>query len=304
MKISSRQWLPVITLPIFLFISSHSIAVPVSLNSDAEGGDSTFSGELLDSSCSDTGVVMFHGRGSTPTGPVVNELSNSLNRAGYRTLSIENPVPLNQQVDFNSYVNDANTDNYVFPEAYARMRTAIHYLESLGAKKIVVAGFSLGSRLSTAHVARGQRNELPIIGLIGVGMYANSIDPLNTSFTLDEVSVPVLDVYGDADTNAVNTALSRQAAYNIGSGSSHTQTVIPCINGTNCHQLEGNKGDDSQKLEIVVNSWMQAFAPASVIGSCNEEVTDNTANASGSLGLVFIGFLILSAAIKFNKRAK
>ena len=304
MKISNWQCLPVITLPIFLFISSYSIAVPISLNSVAEGGDSVFSGELKDSSCSDTGVIMFHGRGSLPTGPVVNELSNSLNRAGYRTLSIENPLPLNQQVGFSSYVNDVNTDNYVFPESYARMRTAINYLESLGTKKIVVAGFSLGSRLSAAHVARGQTNELPVIGLIGVGMYANSIDPLNTSLTLDEISVPVLDVYGDVDTNAANTATSRQAAYNTGSGLSYTQNVITCISGANCHQLEGNKGDDSQELEIVVNAWMQSFAPVSVMQSCNEVTTENTSNASGSIGLIFLGFLVIIAAIKFNKKEK
>lgn len=302
MKFGNWQCLPVMTLFLLLFMSRYSFAVPISLNSSAEGGNGVFSGELLDSSCSDTGVVIFHGRGSLPTGPVVTELSQSLNRAGYRTLSIENPKPLNQQIDFNSYVNDINTDNYVFPESYARMRSAINYLKSLGAKKIVVAGFSLGARLTTAHVARGQIDELPIIGLIAISMYANSIDPLNTSLTLDEVGVPVLDLYGDADANAVTTASSRRAAYNTGTGLSYTQSVITCINGTNCHQLEGNKGDDSQQFEIAVNSWVQSFAPVSVMSSCNEIITDNMVNTSGSLSLVFIGIFIIIVALRFNKK--
>ena len=304
MKLNYWRCLPVITLPFLLIISATSFAVPINLNSTSEGGNSAFSGELMASSCSDTGVVMFHGRGSSPSGPIVMELSSSLNRAGYTTLSIDNPLPLNQQVDFNSYVNDINTDNYVFPESYARMRSAINYLQSLGVKKIVVAGFSLGSRLSTAHVARGQIDELPVIGLIGIGMYGTSIDPLNISFTLDEVSVPVLDLYGDVDTNAVNTASARLAAYNTGTGLSYTQSVITCINGLNCHQLEGNKGDDSKQFEIAINSWMQSFAPASVITDCEQTLANVKKSDSGSLSLSFIGFLIIIIALRFNKKIK
>jgi len=303
MKLNYGRCLSIITLPFLLIISTTLFAISINLNSTSEGGNSAFSGELMDSSCSDTGVVMFHGRGSSPTGPIVMELSSSLNRAGYTTLSIDNPLPLNQQVDFNSYVYDINTDNYVFPESYARMRSAINYLQSLGVKKIVIAGFSLGSRLSTAHVARGQIDELPVIGLIGIGMYGTSIDPLNISFTLDEVNIPVLDLYGDADTNAVNTASSRLAAYNTGTGVSYIQSIIACINGLNCHQLEGNKGDDSKKFEIAINSWMQSFAPASVITSCDQTVTETTNRVSGgSLSLVFIGLLIIITALRLHKK--
>lgn len=256
-----------------LFTSQLTLAETISLNSSDEGGDSSYSGELLETSCAEVGVVMYHGRGSTPTGPVVEELRNSLNRAGYTTLSIENPLPLNGQTDFPSYENDVLTDNYVFPEAYARMRTAINYLQTRGVKQVVVAGFSLGSRLATAHVARGQVDELSVLGLIGVGMYGNSIDPLNVAETLDEVSVPVLDIYGDADTYAVDTAAARLAAYNSGTGQDYTQTALPCIAGLNCHQLDGLKGDDSMPLEVNVNAWMQAVAPASIGPGCTVAVT-------------------------------
>jgi len=36
----------------------------------------------------------------------------------------------------------------VFSEAYVHMRTAIIQLQALGVEEVVVAGFSLGSRLS------------------------------------------------------------------------------------------------------------------------------------------------------------
>lgn len=255
-------------LTVLLVVTLPAQAVTVSLNSSSEGGSSVFAGELLETSCAKTGVVLFHGRGSTPTGPVVEELRASLYRAGYTTLSIDNPIPLNGLTDFPSYVNDIGTDNYVFPEAYARIRTAINYLQTLGVEDVVVAGFSLGSRLATAHAARGQIDELPILGLIGVGMYGNSIDPLNVSETLDEVSIPVVDIYGDADTDAASTAAARLAAYNSGAGLDYTQTELVCIVGLNCHQLEGLKGDDTMPLEVTVNAWMQAVAPASIMPDC------------------------------------
>lgn len=300
MKIS-----PFITLQILLALILPVHATTITLDSTAESGNSSFSAELLTTSCAKVGIVMFHGRGSTPTGPVVTEISDSLNRAGYTTLSIANPLPLNQQTDFNSYIDDVNANNYVFPEAYARMRTAINHLESQGVEQVVVAGFSLGSRLATAHVARGQIDELPIIGLVGVGMYGTSIEPLNISTTIDEVSVPVLDVYGDTDTNAVNTAVTRQNAYNAGTGTNYTQSSLVCISGLNCHQLEGIKGDDSKLFEIELIAWMQSFAPASVISGCTPVTTTNSPSETGSSGsfeLFFIGMLLVALALRIRNK--
>ena len=188
------------------------------------------------------------------------------------------------------------------------MRTAINHLQSVGIEQVVVAGFSLGARLTTAHVARGQIDELPIIGLIGIGMYATSIDPLNISETLDEVNIPVLDIYGSTDTNAVNTALSRLNAYNSASGLSYTQTPLTCINGLNCHQLEGLKGDDSKMFEVEINAWMQTFAPATVHSGCTVETTSSSssqnASGGGSLSLLFIGLLFLALAFYAHYRKK
>ena len=300
MKIS-----PFITLQILLALILPVHATTITLDSTAESGNSSFSAELLTTSCAKVGIVMFHGRGSTPTGPVVTEISDSLNRAGYTTLSIANPLPLNQQTDFNSYIDDVNANNYVFPEAYARMRTAINHLESQGVEQVVVAGFSLGSRLATAHVARGQIDELPIIGLVGVGMYGTSIEPLNISTTIDEVSVPVLDVYGDTDTNAVNTAVTRQNAYNAGTGTNYTQSSLVCISGLNCHQLEGIKGDDSKLFEIELIAWMQSFAPASLISGCTPVTTTNSPSETGSSGsfeLFFIGMLLVALALRIRNK--
>jgi len=292
-----RYSLRLATTGLLLALSLNAQGVTVALDSSAEGGAGAFGGELLEASCAAIGVVMYHGRGASPTGPVVEELRQALNRAGYTTLSIDNPIPLNGMTDFASYVNDLGGDNYVFPEAYARMRAAIDELASRGVQQVVVVGFSLGSRLATAHVARGQLDELPIIGLIGVGMYGNSIDPLNISNTLDEVSVPVLDVYGDLDSTAASTAAARASAYGSGSGTDYTQTMLSCSVGVNCHQLEGLKGDDSQPLEIQVNAWMQAFAPVTLVSGCSVTSATPSGDSGGATNLYFMLLLAVLAPL-------
>jgi pimeloyl-ACP methyl ester carboxylesterase len=204
---------------------------------------------------------------------VVRQLRYSLNNSGYTTLSIENPTPADANgngiaTDFSDYVADVQGANTVFPEMHARVQASIDHFESLGVEQVVIAGFSLGSRFATEYVARGQQaGDLPVAGLLGVGMYGTSIDPLNISLTLDELSVPVLDIFGDVDFNAVNTAAARRAAYG-GNAADYTQVVLDCpdnIVGRDCHALRGGlKGADDRPLETTVRNWMRQVAPLSV----------------------------------------
>jgi len=278
-------------------------AMELQLSSIAEGGGTeAFTGLLLEGSGNpDVGVVLMHGRQSQPDGPVVRQLRQALNSAGYTTLSIDNPhagvdsPPANGNYrDFADYVADVNSVTpYAFPEAYARVRTAINYLQNLGVEKVVVLGFSMGSRFMAAHVAHGQEDELPIVGFIGIGMYANSVGELNHANTLANVSSPVLDLYGDGDTNANNTALARAAAYNNGDGLDYAMERLECASGTTaneCHQLNGAKstnGESCQPLESTVISWMIETVPLADSqgrGVCEFDDVGNTGggNTSGS----------------------
>ncbi len=240
-------------------------------------GSGVFGGELLQGAGSPkVGVILLHGRGLTPNSAVTRQLRNSLNHDGYSTLAIENPVPADYNgnginTDFFDYLGDIGSTgaNYVFPETYARIRASSAYLQSLGVNQIVLSGFSLGSRLAAAHIARGQQaGDLPIVGLLNVGMYGNSIDPYNVVYTLDEITIPVLDIYGDEDVNAVTTAAARVAAY-AGASGDYLQVALDCpaISSTysvnDCHKLRGNnlKGADDRPLENTARNWMQSVAP-------------------------------------------
>lgn len=288
-------------------------AAEITLNSANQGGDSFFIGQLLEGPGTPrVGVVLLHGRCGHPQGPVVEELRNSLNRAGYSTLSIETPLPKNASCLFSDYVADVQGLNYVFPELYARVRESINHLEGLGVQEVVLMGFSLGSRFAAAHVARGQLTELPILGLMGVGMYATSnVDPLDLSLTLDEVPIPVLDIYGDADTLAEQTKTSRTAAYLAGSGLSYIQVILPCsanLTTNQCHSLDGLKGSDTMPLEIVTNTWMNCNAPLDGIPDCQAisvpgpgiDTSANSGGGSGSLGV--LALLVLGILLQLRRR--
>lgn len=261
----TRQFIQHIFLLLIIVASSVSGAASITLSSIAEGGNtSSFNGLMLEGvSSPNVGVVLLHGRTGNADSVVVSELRQSINSIGYTTLSIDEPVPA-AGTDFIDYVNDVNGANAVFPELYARVRTAINELESRGIDEVVLLGFSLGGRMASAHVARGQIDELPVTGMIGIGMYANSIDPLNVGLTLDEVSVPVLDIFGDNDLTAINTAAARLSAYNSGSGVSYTQIMVECIDSTiDCvpHNFEGYRGVGNPVLETQVNNWLVSNAP-------------------------------------------
>lgn len=284
------------------------------------GSTETFDACLLAGAGTPTvGVVLMHGRTSSPDGPVVNELRTSLQTAGYTTLSIENPAadPVTDDRRFSpGYTTDVAGANYAFPEAYARVKAAINHLQGLGVTQVVVMGFSMGSRFSAATVARISSPSIPIIGLVGVGMYnsggGNGIDPLDPDFTLDEVSVPVLDIYGDADTNAVTDSTGRASAYNLGSGTSYTQVELDCAGGltTNeCHKLMGLKGSDTDPLEMTVNGWMACKAPL-ITADCSNMpagtsvggLGGGSSGGGGSMGMLLLVILTLFTLASLQRR--
>ncbi|HEC19107.1 MAG TPA: DUF3530 family protein [Gammaproteobacteria bacterium] len=266
----------------FVVMASHTLnpgCANVVLDPSGLGGSTeTFDGCLLVGAGSPSvGVILMHGRTSSPDGPVVNELRNSLNAAGYTTLSIENPSsdPTDDTArEFADYLADAQSASpYAFPEAYARVQAAINHLQGLGVSQVVLAGFSMGSRFATAAAARIASPSLPIIGLIGVGMYNTSgVDPLDHDSTLKETGMPVLDIFGDDDTDAESGRLGRVSSYSISGGSSYTQVMMDCAAGlstNDCHKLVGYKGGNDQPLETVVNDWMACNAPLGVADCSN-----------------------------------
>ncbi len=294
----SKCFVSILFIPTFILFTSSLQAVQIQFDSAAEGGAGAFSGLLLEGSGNpDVGIILMHGRTSTPDGPVVRQLRNALNSAGYTTLSIDNPysaVDANMNGnfrDFNDYVSDVNGVNFAFPESYARIRTAINHLQSLSIDKVVLVGFSMGSRFTSAHFANGQRpGNLTLSGYIGIGMYATSIGPLNHTNNMPAITVPVLDIYGDDDTNAVNTASARSTAY---AGTSYTTSVLDCdsdLMTNDCHKLlrlKSTNGEICKELEFSAINWITSTVPLSTsqgLGICENVTAPVSAPATNSDG--------------------
>ncbi len=249
------------------------IDVALVLDSTAFGGGGTFNGILREGAGSPSvGVILLHGRGQNPDGNVVGPLRLSLNDLGYTTLSIALPVPADSNgnlvtTDFADYVADVQGVNYAFPELYARVHAAEAELQSHGVDRAVLIGFSLGSRMGAAFMARGGPGVLPILGYAGVGLYANSIDPLDGGKTLDEIAVPVLDIYGSLDAPAVSGAAEKLAAYASGLGSSFTQIVVPQVGPlpeNDAHQFDNVAQPEAKvnqaQMKTDVALWMERVA--------------------------------------------
>jgi len=191
-------------------------------------------------------VIFYHGRGSSPTGNVVNQLRNSLNADGYTTLSLSDPIPTTGSTAFSSYESE---EAYINDQVFARLDAALADLAGQGIQHVVLSGFSLGSRFMTAAAAAWQQGifnpgvNIDLLGLVGVGMDTNIVNssptasnPTNLSDfnVLDTMSnlgfinsLPVLDVYGNNDVQASSNAGNRSAAFG-GDPSLYMQTQLEC----------------------------------------------------------------------------
>lgn len=284
---------------------------------------SSFNGLLRDEG-SEVGVILMHGRNTAfdgspmvhhPNAVVVKQLRTQLSGLGYSTLSIETPdLPLaadrngNNRADFFEY---AANEDALTADVFGRINAAIDELAARSVNRIVLAGFSMGSRYATAATAAAQLgllgNSRDIVGLIGAGMVSSlagstpttgapaSVADINGYDTLGNlrfVDLPVLDVYGDLDSNAATTAAARRAAY-AGTLAGYTQLSLTCPDFTRqpyyfkrngavtlantytenrCHQLRngytydagagtfsfdaGLVGNPDRPLELGVTNWM------------------------------------------------
>jgi dienelactone hydrolase len=227
----------------------------LTLDSKAHGGKDSFKGLLLPGlGRPATGVVLLHGRGGNPDGAAVGFLRKSLNRAGYWTLSLANPIPKAGD-EFANYVADLSGDNYVFPEACARVRAGLAALKARGVQSAVLAGFSMGGRMQVAFLAEsGGRASLPVKGLIALSIGVNGAGPLNTVNTLGLVPVPVIDVCGEADTDFAGSQKKRRDAYGAGAGKAFTAYIAK---GNIPHNLAGAEAE----VEREVLAWLAKVAP-------------------------------------------
>lgn len=128
-------------------------------------------------------VLLVHGIGVHPDFGIIGTLRVSLADAGYTTLAIQMPV---QKADGTS------KDYYpeVFPDAVARIRAAARWLRDRNAGRIVLLSHSMGSWMSNVYFE--ETPDPPFAAWICMGLTGGY-------GKMDNVKVPVLDLYGEKD---------------------------------------------------------------------------------------------------------
>lgn len=154
-----------------------------------------FLGIYTPNSKAQAGIVIIHGLGVHPDWGLNNPLRSQLAEQGYATLSVQMPV----------LAAELRGDHYppLFPEAAARIVTALKYLRSKGHHKIAVVSHSFGARMTDYLL--NQADAPAIDAWVAIGMIGEY-----TSRTA--LKMPVLDIYGSNDFPDVLELAGKRAA--------------------------------------------------------------------------------------------
>ena len=159
-------------------------------------GDRDFMSIYTEAESSNKAAIIIHGRGFHPDWvDTVQPLRVGLVEHGWNTLSIQMPV-LAKDAKYYDYVP-------IFDEAIPRIQAAIDYLRSAGNQQIAIVAHSCGVHMSMHYLKKQGDKEL--VAYVGIGMGATDYQqPMREPFPLDDLSVPVLDIYGADDYPAVH----------------------------------------------------------------------------------------------------
>jgi hypothetical protein len=186
-------------------------------------------------------AIILHGRGMHPDwADVVSPLRTGLPASGWHTLSLQMPV-LGKEAKYNDYVP-------LFPESVPRIQAAIQYLRDAGVSHIVLVAHSCGAHMAMHWVAR--KGDKDIQAFVGIGLGATDYkQPMQESYPLEKMHVPVLDIYGSAEfPQVLGMAPERAAAIRKAGNPQSQQVVIP---GADHYFHEHNK-----ELVEAVGEWM------------------------------------------------
>jgi len=141
-------------------------------------------------------VIILHGRGYHPDwADVANPLRVGLAERGWNTLSLQMPV-LEKGSSYFDYVP-------LFDESLPRINSGIAYLREQNDLPIILIAHSCGAHMAMEWVRK--YGDKDIAAYVGIGMGATDYgQPMLESFPLNEMAVPVLDVYGAEEYPAVH----------------------------------------------------------------------------------------------------
>ncbi len=194
-------------------------------------------------------VIILHGRGFHPNWQdTIHPLRVGLTGFGWNTLAIQMPV-LEKKAKYYDYVP-------LFPEAFPRIESAIKYAREQGNKKIVLIAHSCGAHMAMAWVSANKNMNKKIDAYVGIGMGATDYkQPMLEVFPLDQLKMPVLDVYAENDYPAVKSmAESRKLLIDLAENKKSKQIIIK---GAGHYYVDKGEG-----LTQAIGQWLETLLPA------------------------------------------
>ena len=184
-------------------------------------------------------VIVMHGTGIHPDWQqVVQPLRVGLTEHNWNTLSIQMPVLAND-VEYQDYAP-------LYDEVAPRIDAAIKYLQGQGSKDIVLIGHSQGSAMTAYYLSTSKQK---VKGFVAIGMAAFADDPrMNSIKSLEKITVPVLDLYGDEDLEEILASVKSRAAAAKKAGNKNYSQI----------KIQGNHFFDGQEEVLVetVAEWL------------------------------------------------
>ena len=189
------------------------------------------------------GVVILHGRGAHPDWvDVVQPLRSELPEFGWETLSLQMPVA----------ASDAGDGAYraLVPEAFPRIGAGVKYFNDRGIENILLLGHSLGARMALDYMAVQNPDEVKALILVGLSVHQEENGAALSS--MEKLAIPVLDIYGSRDLDAVRlTVRERAGAARRGGNQAYRQIEIQGAD----HFFNGL----SDTLVARVRAWIDRF---------------------------------------------
>lgn len=189
-------------------------------------------------------VILLHGMGANPDWTdVIQPLRSELPDHGWETLSLQLPVAS----------ADAPAKEYLalIPEAGPRIDAAVDFLKQGGVSDMVLIGHSLGARMGAEYLAQRPPPEIRAFVAIGLSARKDQTES-GTLGRLSGIRIPILDIYGSRDLDAVRkSAPARAAAVRKSGNPDYRQTEIAGAN----HFFQGLE----DTLVTRVNAWINKF---------------------------------------------
>ena len=175
-------------------------------------------------------AIIMHGRGMHPDWKdVTKPLRISLPEHGWHSLAIQMPV-LEKSARYFDYTE-------TFNEAGYRIESAIEFLKEQGINNIILIAHSCSVHMSMNWLR--DNTDKNIKAYIGIGMGATDYkQAMARAFPLEQLTFPVLDLYGEHDYPAVKNKAKKRLELIKQAGNPKSGQLI--VNGSDHYHKDNN----------------------------------------------------------------